>query len=410
VIHLLVITYVARYLEPENFGKLSYAQNFVGLFTAFVTLGLPRILVRELVKTPDKSRELLGSAGALMLLGSALAIGLLNITTYFLDVSELERWMILIIGAGLVFQSANVIDFYFQSQVRSRYVVQAQTLQLVASSIVKLALVWTQAELICFAAVSVIDALVLALGLLYVYTHYAAAPAAIHISWRFQSKIATELLKSSWPLILSSMAITVYMKIDQIMIREMLDAAAVGQYAAAVSISEVWYFIPVAITTSVFPAIIRSRENSRGLYHDRLQQLFKLMVLLAVAVAVPTTFFSSEIIAILFGADYSQAASILTIHIWAAIFVFINNTLQQWYIAEGLEKLSAARTTIGLLINILLNYLLIKQYGVIGAAWATLISRAMVGFVLNFIFLRTRPMFWMILHAFTLGTLKKNHV
>lgn len=409
VIHLLVITYVARYLGPESFGKLSYAQSFMGLFTAVVTLGLPRILVRELVKSPDKSRELLGSASAIMLMGSILAICMLAIMTYFLDISELERWMIIIIGTGLVFQSANVIDFYFQSLVRSRYVVQAQALQMVVSSITKLVLVWVQAELIWFAAVSVIDGLALALGLLYVYKRNPAAPAGTLRSWSFQSSIATDLLKSSWPLILSSMAITVYMKIDQIMIREMLDAAAVGQYAAAVNISEVWYFIPVAITTSVFPSIIRSRENSQELYHDRLQWLFNLMVFLAIAVAVPITFFSREIVAVLFGADYSQAASIVTIHIWAAVFVFVNNTLQQWYIAEGLEKLSAVRTTMGLLINIALNYLLIGRYGVLGAAWATLISRAMVGFVFNFMFLRTRPMFWMIFHAFTLGVLKKNH-
>ena len=77
---------------------------------------------------------------------------------------------------------------------------------------------------------------------------------------------ATVLLKESWPLILSGLVISVYMKIDQVMIKHLIDDNAVGIYAAAVKVSEIWYFIPVVIASSLFPAIINSRKINEVLY------------------------------------------------------------------------------------------------------------------------------------------------
>ena len=399
LVNLVIGAYIARYLGPADYGALSYASSFAGLFVVFVLLGLPRILVRELVRAPERSGELLGSAFALMALGGLAVIAILAALVPMLDISPVERWMILIIGAGLVFQSVNVIDVYFQSIVQSRYVVQAQSVQLAVSTAVKLCLIWYQADLVWFAAVTTFDSMVLACALLVIYRARRGHAG----KWTFRLETAATLMNNAWPLILSLIAVTVYMKIDQVMIRAMLGADAVGQYSAAVRISEAWYFIPVAITSSVFPSIIKAREGEASAYQDKLQSLLNLMVWLAVGVAIPVTFLSDRIIDLLFGSAYNEAAAILTIHIWAAVFVFINNALQQWYIAEGLEKLAAARTGLGLFANIVLNYLLIPHYGAIGAAWATLVSRMLVGFLLNFIFTETRPMFWMIVRSMALG-------
>lgn len=400
---LFVGIYIARQLGPERFGALSYAESFTGLFVALVVLGLPRVLTRELVKQPERRGELLGSAFALISSGGILTIILLIAITAALDVTRLEQLMIIIIGAGMIFQAANVIDYHYQSLVQSRHVVEARLFQLCISTAFKLGLLWANADLVWFAVAYAADSALLAIGLFVNYQRTQRRSDAIQTCWSVRIKTMRTLLGYSWPLIFSSIAITVYMKIDQVMIRSMLDVGAVGQYAAAVRISEVWYFIPVAITTSLFPTIISDRENNTQDYLDKMQWLFRLLFWLAIAIAIPVSLLSDWLVLILFGESYAAAGPIVAIHVWAAVFVFINNALQQWYVAEGLERLSLVRTVTGLLLNIVLNLILIPRYGLIGAAWATLASRAAVALFLNLIFSRTRPMFWMILRAITIG-------
>ena len=133
------------------------------------------------------------------------------------------------------------------------------------------------------------------------------------------------------------------MKIDQVMIKEMMNAEAVGQYAAAVRLSEVWYFIPMVITASLFPAIINAKKKNENLYYLRLQRLYDFMAFMAIAIALPMTFLSDWIVELLYGAQYNQAGSVLVIHIWAGVFVFLGVASAKWFLVENLQMLSLQR-------------------------------------------------------------------
>jgi len=183
------------------------------------------------------------------------------------------------------------------------------------------------------------------------------------------------LLRDSWPLILSGMVISIYMKIDQVMIKEMLGAQQVGHYAAAVKLSEAWYFIPMAITSHVFPAIINAKKQSEELYYQRLQKLYNLMVWLAVAIALPTTFLAPWVIRVLYGEAFLPAAGVLSIHIWASVFVFLGVASGKWFLCENYIKKNFYRTLFGMVINAVLNLILIPLYGIYGAAVATLLGQ-----------------------------------
>ena len=164
------------------------------------------------------------------------------------------------------------------------------------------------------------------------------------------------------------------MKIDQVMIKEMLGAEQVGHYAAAVRLSEAWYFIPMAITSSVFPAIINAKKQSEELYYQRLQKLYDLMVWLALAIALPTTFLAPWVIRVLYGDAFLPAAGVLSIHIWAGVFVFLGVANGRWIIAENLQYIATIRSTAGAIVNIALNIVLIPKYGINGAAISTFFS------------------------------------
>jgi O-antigen/teichoic acid export membrane protein len=191
------------------------------------------------------------------------------------------------------------------------------------------------------------------------------------------------------------MVIAIYMKIDQVMIKEMMDNEAVGQYAAAVRISEAWYFIPMVISSSLFPAIISAKKQSEELYYKRLQHLYDFMVWTSVAIALPMTFLSNWVVRFLYGSQYDPAGNVLMIHIWAGLFVSLGVASGKWFLTENFQMLAFWRTFYGMIINVVLNFTLIPQYGIQGAAIATLISQAVAAYVSDLFNHKTKSVFFM---------------
>jgi O-antigen/teichoic acid export membrane protein len=392
LVGLYVSIWIVRYLGPEQFGLLSYAQSFVFLFTAITTLGLDGIVVRELVIDENRRDKLLGSAFGLKLIGAILILPVLGFAVQLTSNDSFTNLLIFIIASGTIFQSFNIIDFYYQSKVLSKYVALANTISLTLSSAIKIALILNKAPLIAFAVMSIFDAFVLTLSLIYYYIKTSKLQL---FAWQFEWHTAKGLLKDSWPLMLSGIVVSIYMKIDQVMIKEMMDIKSVGQYAAAVRLSEAFYFVPVIISNSLFPAIINAKRISTELYNERLQRLFTLMVVLAIIITIPITFLSEWIVILLYGEPYNQTGSVLMIHIWAGVFVFIGVASGKWFIAENLQKYSLYRTSSGVVVNILLNYIVIPKYGIQGAAVSTLISQLVAAYIFDLFTKKTRHLFMM---------------
>ena len=191
----------------------------------------------------------------------------------------------------------------------------------------------------------------------------------------------------------------IYMRIDQIMIQEMLGEREVGLFSAAVRISEVWYFIPMIITASLFPSIVNAKKISEELYYARLQRLYTFMVWLAIAIALPMTFLSDWLVTLLYGESYREAGQVLMVHIWAGVFVFLGVASGRWLISENLQWIAFYRTFSGAIINIILNFVLIPIYGLIGAAIATVIAQTMAAFVCDILSKKTRMAFFMKLNT-----------
>lgn len=368
---LFVGIYVARYLGPEQFGVYSYAVAFVSLFASVAGLGLNGIVVRDLVNHPDHRDIYMGTAFWLKLTGAFFAFGLVYIATLFAGNDSSTNVYILIIASGMIFQSLEVIDFYFQSMVLSKYVSMCRLVQLTVSSALKLAFIFNQADLFWFVLISLIDQLTLAVSLAFAYWRQNIGS---FFRWLDLNKAKT-MLKNSWPLIFSSIAVTLYMRIDQIMIKEMLGEREVGLFSAAVRLSEAWYFIPVIVVSSVFPSIVKAKKYSEVLYRHRLQMLCTSLTWLAILLALPMTFLSDWLITLLYGTAYRDAGSVLSIHIWAAVFVFLGVSSGVFFTIENYTKKSLCRTTVGCVINVLLNYVLIPRYGINGAAVATVLSQ-----------------------------------
>jgi len=385
IVGLFVGIWVARYLGPEQFGLFSYAQSFVGLFVAIAGLGLDGIIVRELVKDESKRDALLGTAFRLKLIGALLVLIALAIAVNLSQQDSLTTLLIFTIASATVFQSFNIIDFYFQAKVLSKYIVYANIISLLISNMVKVGLILNDAPLLYFAYSILFDSFILICGFLYFYRY-----KALFLSrWYFDKKLARSLLKDSWPMILSGLVISVYMKIDQIMIKEMMNVEAVGFYSVAVKLTEIWLFITVAITSSIFPSIIKAKNISVDLYENRILNLYRVLFFISFVIAVFLSFFSEEIVMVLFGNSFYPSVQILVVYAWSNIFVFMNNASWKWYQIENLQKIAMIRLTLGALINVILNVFFIKFYGLVGAAYATIISYSIAVYFGNLIDKRT---------------------
>lgn len=387
---LFMTVWVARYLGVEQFGILNYATAFVALFSPISTLGLDAIVVRSIVREPEKKEEILGTAFWLKLPGGIAAFILALSTIFVVRYNDhLTIFLVAILSSVGIFQSFDIIDLWFQSQVQSKYTVIAKNTVFIIITMIKIILIMMQARLLAFAWVLLAETALGAVGLIIVYR----VKGNSILLWRWSFSLAKTLIKESWPLILSGLTVMIYMRIDQIMLGEMLGDKAVGIYSAATRISEVWYFIPTAITSSFAPAIFAAKQKSEVLYYQRIKQLVSLMLVLSVIISLPMTFISEPIIMILFGNNYVAAGSVLAIHIWSSVFVFMGMATSSWFIAEELTHFSMYRTMVGAIINIILNLFLIPKYAGVGAAISTLISYAFAGFLIHAIHPKTQKIF-----------------
>jgi len=393
---LVVGTWVARFLGRDQFGSLSYAVAFVSLLGAVTTLGLDGIVIRELVRHPERKDEILGTTFVAKLAGGFLTLVLsLSVILLLRPGDSLLHSLVGVLALGTVFQSFDTIDFWFQSRVESRFGVFAKNSTFLIVAAFKVSLILMHAPLFAFALAGSLEIFLGAIGLLVAYKK-----SGQHLfAWKVNSDRARQLVREGWPLALASMAVMVYMKIDQIMLGQMIGLREVGIYGAALRFSEVWYFIPVSLVASVAPSLTTARKTSTILYYARLENLFRLLVGIALVIAIPMTFVSGYLARTFYGPGYESAGPVLAIHIWAAPFVFLGVAQSPWTLNEGLTKLALARAACGAVINVLLNLVLIPTHGAVGAAVATTISYAMSAVVLNAFNSRTRRIFFMQLRA-----------
>jgi O-antigen/teichoic acid export membrane protein len=395
---LLINIWLVRYLGPSQFGQLNYALAYVGLFGALVSFGLSEIVVRDLVRDADSRHATLASAFFLQFLGAIIGIFFLIMFLHWFDggVSAQTGTMILLFGFALLFKPADVVRYWFEANVNSRVVVWVENGVFLFFAAVKALLIFYKAELLLIAWTLFFETCFTSIFLLLAYSWSGGSLR----KWRPRVKKSFELLRDSWPLALSTVAILIYMKVDQVMIGNTLGDEAVGIFSSAVKLCEVWYFMPMIIASSVFPAILSLRNSDEALYLKRMQSLYDLMAYLSLAVAIITTIFADQIIYLLYGSAFKDASIVLATMIWSGVFVSLGVARSKWLVAEGLQHIGYFYTVAALMVNVVGNYFFIDIFGVVGAAYASILAQMTAVIIVPAIYIKTRPSAWMILSSF----------
>jgi O-antigen/teichoic acid export membrane protein len=396
---LFVGIWVARYLGPNQFGLLNYALAFMAIFGVIAKLGLDSLIVRNIVNHPDKSDVYLGTAFWLKIIGAALTLAITAAYLLLGDEARATNIYILLLISSLIFQSFEVADFFFQAKVLSKFTSISKTIQLIISSLVKVYLITIQADLLSFILVQFLDQVTLGVTQFLAFRYYSKNS---HFIRHFNMNVAKDLLRNAWPLIFGSLVIMIYMRIDQIMIMKIIGEKEMGLFSAAVRLSEAWYFVPMIITNSLFPAVLNAKKTDETEYKKRMQHLFNLMFIISIGVAIPISVASPWLIDIFYGEAYQASAKILTLHVWTGVFVSLGVASSNWFLAENLQKFALWKTIAGAIINIVLNFLLIPRFGIVGAAFSTLACQMCASVFFNVLYKKSRPIFRMQMNAILL--------
>jgi len=379
-IKMIVSIMLARYLGRGSNGIVNGGIAYIYFFSAIATLGLDQFIVKELHQFPNNRDQILGTSFWMKIMAGLCCVPIIYTAYLIYPAKGTPYSYILIFSTIGIIQAFTVIDAYFQSQVQSKYIMQVQIVGNLISAFIKLLLIYTKQPLIYFIYAYAFDFLLISIG--YYFTYQRKQRSVL--KWSFNYALAIKLLKYSWPLIISGIMVSLYMKIDAIMLQNMAGVKEAGAYATVAQFSEAWNFIPAVIVTSLFPAILNAKRDDAARYKKRIQHLYDLMVYLSLPVAIVITFVSPLIYKLL-TPEYAYAAPTLSVHIWSGVFVFLGAASSQYLIAENFNNLTFIRTGFGAIVNIVLNLLLIPHMGMMGAAIATLVAYASATFFIIFI-------------------------
>lgn len=385
LISLLITSITVRYLGPENYGLINYTNAYVAFFSSICTLGLSGVIVNTMVNNRDEEGRIIGSAIVMRLVTSTVSM-----FAMFLLIKEVGNNDTLLIKVAMlqyvnvIFASFDTINYWYQSNLMSKVATIIQSSAYVVMSLYRVAILFLGKDVTWFAFAVSLDVIIVGISLLISYLKNGQKSLGFSIKW------CRIMLSQSYPFILSGIMSTVYAQVDKIMIGNMMDQTSVGLYSTAIVITGLWGFIPVAFLDSSRPVVMAEKINSQIKYVRRLKQLYAFIIWLSFAYAIAMTIFSKFVILILYGEAYLPARSALVITVWYCAFSYLGSAKNVWMICENKMKYETILTFIGMICNIVLNYILIPVFGIVGAAIATLLTQVITNFLLMFIFKETR--------------------
>lgn len=386
IIQLIIGMISARYLGPSNYGLINYAASIVAFALPVMRLGFNATLVHELIETPEKEGEILGTSLFLNFLSSVFCI--LGVVTFVTLVNAGENTTIMVCflySLSLVFAALEMIQYWFQYKLKSKYSSVVMLVAYVLVSFYKIFLLVTAKNVYWFALVNCFDYAIISVSLLFIYFKIGKAKLS------FSFSMAKAMLSKSKHYMLSGIMVVAFQTTDHIMLLNIIDKKENGYYTAAITAASVVQFVYIAIIDSYRPLILSNKKENDADYEKNISSLYSIVLYLALAQSLAFFILAKPIIYILYGTDYSASVTVLRILVWYLAFSFMGSVRNVWILAEQKQKYLWIINLSGAVFNVLFNSVLIPFYGAVGAATASLATQIFINFILGFIIKPIRP-------------------
>lgn len=369
-INLVVGLLSARYLGPSNYGLIQYAAAYTGFFSAFCTLGIDSVLVKELTDAPGEEGEVLGTALFLRGISSVLsAVGILCIVCVADRGDTAVMAVVCLSAVGMIFRVFEVFHSWFQSRLRSEVTAVVSLAAYCIAAGYKLLLLASGRSVEWFAFAAALEQISAAIFLMIAYRRNNGGKL------RVSRKRGRKLLQKSRHFILPGLMVAVYAQTDKIMLGQMISEAEIGFYSTAVSLCNVWCFVLSAIIDSAYPEITRACKRDERLFIRRNKQLYAIVFYLSMAVSLLFFCFAEPIVELLYGDAYLPAAAPLRVITWYTAFSYLGVARNAWIVCKDRQKALIWVYGSAAVSNVALNFLLIPAWGAVGAAAASLAAQ-----------------------------------
>lgn len=397
VLVFLVGILTARYLGPGNYGLIDYAAAYTTFFASVCNLGINSVIIKNFVDHPEEEGCAIGTTLVLRFISSVLsALTILGIVRILEGNAPTVMLVVALSTLGLLFQTFDTFKQWFQSRLQSKYAAIATIAAYLASSAYKIALLILGKSVAWFALATSVDHIALAAVLLFSYKRNGGPRLS------FSRKKAKELLSVSSSYILSGLMISIYASTDKLMLKNMMDAAAVGYYGLAVSLSTAWGFLLEAVIDSMYPTILQNYDRNRQLFLTRNRQLYALVIYGALSVSLVICLLAKPLIGLLYGDAYLPAVTPLRIVVWYTAFSYLGGARNAWIVCENKQKYLKYLYCGAAVINVLLNLVLIPVLGTAGAALASLATQISTVVLMPLLIRPLRPNVRLMLEALLL--------
>lgn len=380
ILNLIVGMITARYLGPSNFGIINYAASIVAFILPIACLGLDNILVQETIQNASEEGKIFGTSLILSFCASFLSLFSVMCFVAFVNAGEKETIIVCsLYSLILLVHAIELIQYWFQARYLSKYVSLISLGAYVIISAYKIFLLVTGKSVYWFAVSNTLDHLMIAVALVITYNKLGGG--RLRFSW----VVARRMLMKSRYYIVSSMMVTVFAQTDKIMLKIMIDSAATGYYSAAVTCAGMTSFVFSAIIDSMRPAVLQARTEAAAKCRENMRRLYSIVIYLALVQSLMLTLCAKPVIMILYGKAYEAAVDPLRIVVWYTTFSYMGAVRNIWILAEEKQRYLWIINLSGASLNVIMNLLIIPQWGINGAALASLLTQFFTNYILGFI-------------------------
>jgi len=377
---LVTTMLVARYLGPRNFGVISYAASLVGFLMPIVFLGINNVLVQDITKNPKQEGMILGTSILISLVSALFCMTGIFVFNSYANVGEVETIIVSsLYSLILVFQVLDLIQYWFQAKLLSKYSSIVSLFAYVLVSIYRIILLISQKNIYWFSVSNALAYLVISVSLVILYNKLGGQKLSV------SKEVGKRLLKKSKYYIIPGLMIAIFAQTDRIMIKFMIGDVATGYYSAAITTTTIVSFVYVALIDSFRPVIFKYFDESKDQFELSMKRLYSLIIYSSLAQAIVMTTFAGTIIDILYGHSYSGAINSLRIIGWYTMFSYLGSVRNIWILSMNLQKYLFTINLSGAVLNVILNLTLIPLIGIEGAAIASLATQFFSNFLIGFI-------------------------
>lgn len=374
VFPLITSAYVARILMADSIGKVAAAQNIASYFTLAAAMGIPTYGVKLIAQSDIKSKESGKAFSELFLINGSLSL-LCSIIYYVLIFNcsyfDGKEGLYCIAGLNIVFNIINV-DWFYQGIQEYGYIAMRSFIMKCVSLCCLVLLVRSEKDYIIYALIST--------GAIVGNYIFNIIKIRRYVRISFSGLQFSTHLRHIFTLFIASIATEIYVLADTTMLDFMRDPSTVGYYTMSMKIIRLIRSLVVAVSAVFLPQL-------SYLYHNGQKESFYKLANRGLHILMTTTLpfsiglllVADDAVTTLFGLGFSD--SILTTRILAVsiITVAVSNYIgMQILVTLGKERITTISTICGAIINITLNFILIRFWGHNGAAIASVVTEGVV--------------------------------